>query len=63
MKKFMKFVSLLLAAVLCTTGVSAAMTVTEADGVTYESHKVDDRRLVRYSPDKPETEFTISGAS
>lgn len=63
MKKFMEFVSLLLAAVLCTTGVSAAMTVTEADGVTYESHKVDDRRLVRYSPDKPETEFTISGAS
>ncbi len=63
MKKFAKLASLFLAAVLCTTGVSAAMIVTEADGVTYESHKVDDRRLARYSPDKTETEFTISDAS
>ena len=63
MKTFQKLAALLLAAVLCTTGVSAAVIVTDADGVTYESYKADDRRLVRYSPDKPETEFTISDVS
>lgn len=61
MKKLMKFAALLLAAVVC-AGTAAAETIVE-NGVTYESHKVDDRRLVRYSPDKPETEFTIADTS
>lgn len=61
MKKFTKFVSLFLAAVLC-AGTVAAETIVE-NGVTYESAKTDSRRLVRYSPDKPETEFTISDTS
>ncbi len=61
MKKFTKLASLLLAAVFC-AGTVSAETVVE-NGVTYESHKVDDRRLIRYSPDNPETEFTISDTS
>lgn len=61
MRKFTKFVSLFLAAVLC-AGTVAAETIVE-NGVTYESAKTDSRRLVRYSPDKPETEFTIFGVS
>lgn len=61
MRKFTKFVSLFLAAVLC-AGTVAAETIVE-NGVTYESAKTDSRRLVRYSPDKPETEFTISDTS
>lgn len=63
MKTFVKLLALLLASVLCTTGVSAGVIVTDSAGVTYESHKIDDRRLVRYSPDKPEKEFTISDTS
>ena len=63
MKTFAKLLALLLASVLCTTGVSAGVIVTDSAGVTYESHKIDDRRLVRYSPDKPEKEFTISDTS
>lgn len=61
MKKFTKLASLLLAAVLC-AGTVSAETIIE-NGVTYESAKTDDRRIVRYSPDKTETEFTISNAS
>ena len=61
MKKFTKVAALLLAAVVC-AGTAAAETISE-NGVTYESAKVDSRRLVRYLPDKPETEFTISNTS
>jgi len=61
MKKFTKAAALLLAAVVC-AGTAAAETISE-NGVTYESAKVDSRRLVRYSPDKPETEFTIADTS
>ena len=61
MKKLTKFAALLLAAVVC-AGTAAAETIAE-NGVTYESAKVDSRRLVRYSPDKPETEFTIADTS
>lgn len=61
MKKIAKLASLLLASVLC-AGTVSAETIVE-NGVTYESAKTDSRRLVRYSPDKPETEFTISHVS
>ena len=61
MKKLMKFAALFLAAVVC-AGTVSAETIVE-NGVTYESVKVDSRRLVRYSPDKPETEFTIADTS
>lgn len=61
MKKFKSGLALILAAMLCAVGVSAETFV--QDGVTYESAKVDDLRIVRYSPDKTETEFTISDAS
>ena len=63
MRKFTKFAALLLAAVLCAGAVSAAVTVTEENGVTYGSYKADERHLVHYSPEKKETEFTISGVS
>ena len=61
MKKLMKFAALFLAAVVC-AGTVSAETIVE-NGVTYESVKVDSRRLVRYSSDKPETEFTIADTS
>lgn len=61
MKKSLFAMSLLLAVTACATGVSAE-TVVE-NGVTYESAKVDDLRIVKYSPDKTDTEFTISNAS
>lgn len=61
MKKIALAMSLLIATVSCTSVVSAE-TVVE-NGVTYESAKVDDLRIVKYSPDKTETEFTISNAS
>lgn len=61
MKKIALAMSLLIATMSCASVVSAE-TVVE-NGVTYESAKVDDRRIVRYSPEKTETEFTISNAS
>lgn len=61
MRKFTKLVSLFLTAVLCAGTVAAEIIV--ENGVTYESAKTDSRRLVRYLPDKPETEFTISDTS